>query len=479
MTFFAILIVIVVLLNGIAGWKVPVSLARVKIAKSITQVHSATTNTKSVVNTDSDNKRRGIGCILGGAMAHLTLGTLYTWGNFLSYAPEKLKFFDGQMHPGVPPDALYVMPLNFACQALIMPFSPNVVKKIGASRTLLLGSWIVAASVYLSSFQTTLFNFMLTYAVVFGAGIGLAYTAPMAAGWKWLPNNKGLVSGGVLTGFGAGGFIFSQIGTKLVNPQGFNPINGRFPDSVYQAFPNMLRKLAGMYLVISFLGSLFVTEPKAATGSDGLSTGKAAKEPEGATVKQALRSKQFWLMWSMAVCSATAGLNTVASYKQFASTISTLTGDQYLALVGGIAAIFNGSGRLLWGLISDTLGFKRTYTIVTLLQAALLLTFPLSTFSKLLFAGNTCGLIFCLAGTLALMPAATQKMFGPKAGTSIYGALYSAFAIASIVGGVLTKGLVQNHGWNVVFKVMALMSVVATGLLVKLKPLESYKESKV
>lgn len=71
-----------------------------------------------------------------------------------------------------------------------MPFGPAIAKRIGAGGTLLLGSWITALAIYLASFQTTLAGFIATYALLFGAGVGLGYTAPMAAGWKWLPDLK-------------------------------------------------------------------------------------------------------------------------------------------------------------------------------------------------------------------------------------------------------------------------------------------------
>ena len=53
---------------------------------------------------------------------------------------------------------------------------------------------------------------MFCYSFLFGAGVGLAYTAPMVNGWKWFPEKKGLVSGAVVAGFGAGGFVFNQVG---------------------------------------------------------------------------------------------------------------------------------------------------------------------------------------------------------------------------------------------------------------------------
>lgn len=40
------------------------------------------------------------------------------------------------------------------------------------------------------------------------------------------------MSGAVLTGFGAGGFIFTKLGTALINPKNLQAKAGFFPDSV-------------------------------------------------------------------------------------------------------------------------------------------------------------------------------------------------------------------------------------------------------
>jgi MFS family permease len=434
----------------------------------------------SAAPLEADATWKGLLCVLGGALAHLTLGTYYCWGNFLSYSPDYLRFFDGETHPGVPPDALYVIPFTIIAQALAMPFGPTLSKAVGASRALLIGCSFAAASVYIASYQKSLASFMLFYSICFGAGTGIAYTAPMAAGWKWLPKSKGLVSGGVLAGFGSGGFIFSLVGSKYVNPTKANLVNGRFPDSVYNNFPGMLRRLASIYLVVAFLGSLLVSEPapvpvQAVEGESA----PAASTPTyaGLTPSEALKTSQFWLLWSMIISSATAGLNTASAYKYFAATSSTLDGDQYQAMVGGIGALFNGCGRLFWGSVSDKIGFKNSFTILTIFQAASMLTYKYSVNSKLAFAVNTCMLFFALAGNFALFPPVIYGLFGPKAGTVIYGMLYSAFATASVVGGIVTKLMVKSVGWAMVFQTLAFMSIVATLLVQALTSIASYSGS--
>jgi hypothetical protein len=54
------------------------------------------------------NTLRGLSCVLGGALAHLAFGSFYCWGNFISYSPFSLRFFDGKYRSGVPPDSLIV-----------------------------------------------------------------------------------------------------------------------------------------------------------------------------------------------------------------------------------------------------------------------------------------------------------------------------------------------------------------------------------
>lgn len=321
---------------------------------------------------------QGPSSVIGGALAHLMLGTMYCWGNFLSYSPQNLKFFDGLAHPGNQPDAIYVIPLTIISQSFSMPFGPLLTKTVGPAKATLIGCLISATAVYLASFQSSLALFMLTYSVMFGIGTGLAYTAPMSAGWKWMPNLKGLVSGGILAGFGTGGFIFSLIGSKIANPEALDMVDGKFPDEVYKRFPKMLRTLSMMYAAVATVGSFLVQEkPEEPAKGE-----KTLLSSDGATVTESTSSKQFWLMWMMMIASGTAGLNTAAVYKQFAISSPMLTGDTYQALVGGIGAMFNGVGRLFWGTFSDIVGFKKAFTLLTILQAALCLSYKLSTNSK-------------------------------------------------------------------------------------------------
>lgn len=84
----------------------------------------------------------GLRCILGGILTHLTLGTIYCWGNFLSYAPPNLKYFRPNLTPQAlnsPPDALCIIPITFLAQTIMMPFANQFFRRLGVKQTLLFG----------------------------------------------------------------------------------------------------------------------------------------------------------------------------------------------------------------------------------------------------------------------------------------------------------------------------------------------------
>lgn len=60
--------------------------------------------------------------------------------------------------------------------------------------------------------MTSLWSLCLCYGGLFGMGVGLSYTPPLVCGYKHFPQHKGLVSGFVVSGFGAGAFVFNQVG---------------------------------------------------------------------------------------------------------------------------------------------------------------------------------------------------------------------------------------------------------------------------
>ena len=164
-------------------------------------------------------KPRGLLGLLGGSLIHLSCGSMYCWGNLLSYMPPELKYWGGAAAAGSVPDAQFVLAFTILSQMVGMPIGPALERAgLGPRRTALLGALLMGSGVLLASFATSLATFVPCYCVLFGLGVGIAYQMPILNGAKWFPKAKGAVSGVVIFGMGASAFFFNMLATRIVNP---------------------------------------------------------------------------------------------------------------------------------------------------------------------------------------------------------------------------------------------------------------------
>ena len=100
----------------------------------------------------------------------------------------------------------------------------NLVKQGYKTRNLILGSISIGvAGVYLASSTKSFGWFVFYFCIIYGLGVGMGYSLILYKAWKFFPGKEGVASGIVISGFGIGGFIFSEISLQLLNPNGVNP----------------------------------------------------------------------------------------------------------------------------------------------------------------------------------------------------------------------------------------------------------------
>jgi len=104
----------------------------------------------------ASSQTRGALVVAGGCMAHFILGTMYCWGNFLTYAPDSLLFLDGLAHPGLTPAAVQVMPIALMALAVGLPVGAMANKKIGARKTSMIGCALMVLGVCIAARTRTL-----------------------------------------------------------------------------------------------------------------------------------------------------------------------------------------------------------------------------------------------------------------------------------------------------------------------------------
>eukprot|EP01033_Poteriospumella_lacustris_P000809 gene809-575_t len=131
-----------------------------------------------------------------------------------------------------------------------------------------------------------------------GIGLGLCYTAPVAAAVRWMPHRKGLVTGIIVGGFGFGAFVFGLLATSVVNPNHLSvaqsgPDAHYFPPNspVVANVPMMFRVLGLTYTFVLALGCFLIVESTNGPSISNASTSVGDVRSEAAAISPNAMSK--------------------------------------------------------------------------------------------------------------------------------------------------------------------------------------------
>eukprot|EP01068_Selenidium_serpulae_P014033 Selendium_serpulae@DN6044_c0_g1_i4.p1 len=362
--------------------------------------------------------------------------------------------------------------LAYICgQTLTMPIGGMLEKRVGPRLTSIIGCMIMSSSVYVSSFALDgWYKFAFFYGLMAGSGIGLTYTAPLACAARWLPQKKGFATGLITAGYGAGAVFLNWIQTLWINPENLSPDltpYDEFPNERYfgnedllERVPNVLRRLATVYMVAQLVGIAMLSDPP--------SQRKQAEPPEtppaqrGISIKRALKTGRFWQLYA---CFFLNGL-VVTFVATFWKAYGYQFFDKTLAVAGSIASLHNALGRIYWGKRADDDGVSPSLMYLSGLWTFLLLTFPhVSKIGLVPFTIWLCGIFFLLGGTFSLFPTAIALAFGAENFGIIYGILYSSQLVSSTFVALIAHNMAIRLGPTKLCKLFA-MFASATGLLV-------------
>ena len=401
--------------------------------------------------------------VIGALIVQLCLGSIYAWSIFqksLSDAPYNLGTFE----------SLLPFAIGLATFAVVMLFAGKWQDKVGPRRVATTGGILLGLGYILASgvtlFDTdpnlTLIWLVITYGVIGGAGIGLAYVCPIAALVKWFPDKKGLITGIAVAGFGAGALVFAQVETAFITETDISPA----------------LLVCGIIFLIGVVGGaqLLKNPPKGWTPE-----GWEPPAPKSTGLgrdyerREILKTPQFWLLWGMFVLAATAGLMTLGILRAFLQAANSSIDIGVAATIVGILAIFNAGGRIFWGFVSDKINRAPTMIVMFALLAIAMFTFGFQT-DILFLTAIACVIGLCFGGNFALFPSTTADYFGTKNVGSNYGFVFSAYGVAGILGAIIPavvidaiKGsgtTITGSSYAPAFLICAVGAIVAVGLAV-------------
>ncbi len=424
--------------------------------------------------------------VAGAILIQLALGALYAWSVFTGILtdPNGIYQFSATQ-------TAWIFSAGLATFALVMVLAGRWQAKTGPRRMSILGGSLLGLGFILGGFfGSTFWAQFFFIGIVAGAGIGLAYVVPIAVGVKWFPDKKGTITGLAVAGFGFGATIWvklagSWFGGLLNHAEVFGLPHLQSVFLIYGV----------IFALLVFIGSLVMVNPPEGYQPRGWVAAEAPAASkmghEEFTTKRMLRTPQFYAIWLIFASSAIAGLMVIYCIQLFGLDALKYHGVENAIVITGTAmawyAIFNGLGRILWGIFSDRVGRKAAIIAMSAFQGLIML----SMYHGFINFGLASGLIigasfvgFNYGGIFALFPAITADFFGNKEVGRNYGWVFTAYGVAGIAGPLLAgvfKDAAAVGGspsvWMTPFMIAGVACLIGALIMIFTKPPKAGQDS--
>jgi len=315
----------------------------------------------------------------------------------------------------------------------------------------------------------------LGYGVIGGCGLGIGFNTPIPVLLKWFPDRPGLATGFAVMGFGGGAIVAAPLSQALM---------ARFASATSVGVAESFVVLGSVYLVLMLVGAFLFRLPAPGWRPPGwVSTPGTFRAPAtaGLTVEAAVRTREFYLLWTVLLVNVTAGLGVLG---QAAAMIQEVFGDfssSAAAVFVAMLSFFNMSGRLLWAWLSDVIGRRRTFAVFFVVGPLLYASVPFAgqQGSLVLFVACFAVILSMYGAGFALMPPYIAEVFGPAHVGAINGRVLTALSLAGVCGPVavnylrqaqISRGISAGQAYDVTLFIMATLLVVGFFCNLAIKP---------
>lgn len=297
----------------------------------------------------------------------------------------------------------------------------------------------------------SLTGFLLSYGLLSGLGLGIGYIAPVSTLVKWFPDKRGLATGMAVLGFGTGALITAPVAASLIETIGIS----------YTFYI-----LGISYFVLMMLGASYIAPPPGNWMPAGMKaavkagTRKMKKDLSQATSGEAVRTKHFWMLWTMMLINTSAGIMMISVASPMAQNIVGLSAGAAATMVG-IMGVFNGGGRLGWAAASDYISRPKVFIIFFIIQLVAFITLPIIT-SAFIFQIFIFLVVSCYGGGFSNLPAFIGDLFGTKELGAIHGYLLTTWSLGGLIGPTLVSQIYTRTGSYIpVFYVFTGLIIIA------------------
>ena len=297
----------------------------------------------------------------------------------------------------------------------------------------------------------SLTGFLLSYGLLSGLGLGIGYIAPISTLVKWFPDKRGLATGMAVLGFGTGALLTAPVAASLIGSIGIS---------------STFYILGASYFILMIIGASYIAPPPKDWMPAGMKeavkagTRSIKKDLTQATSGEAVRTKHFWMLWTMMLINTSAGIMMISVASPMAQNVVGLSAAAAATMVG-LMGVFNGGGRLGWAAASDYISRPKVFIIFFIIQLIAFITLPIIT-SAFIFQIFIFLVVSCYGGGFSNLPAFIGDLFGTKELGAIHGYLLTTWSLGGLIGPTLVSQIYTRTGSYIpVFYVFTGLIIIA------------------
>ena len=385
------------------------------------------------------------GYLVIGVVAMLFAGVLYAWS--ILKAPLVAEF-------GWKASELalnFTLAMSFFCIGGLL--GARLSKGVGHRVALMVAGALSAAGFLLTAAlrDTSVAVLYLTYGVLAGLGIGIAYNVVIATVSAWFPDKKGLCSGCLMMGFGASALILGNAADALFK----STLGWRATYGI----------LGVAICAVLLLAGLLLRKPDPQTVLPQPKAVKAAAaetfERRDYTSRQMLCRPSFWMAFVSISFLAAVGSSVISFAKDLA--LSVQAPEALAVSLVGVLSVCNGLGRILTGALFDAIGRRRTMlwaNVITICAATVTLV-AVSVGSLPLCVAGLCLTGMSYGACPTITAAFTSSFFGMQYFSTNMALMTFTVMGGSLIATVSNKVLEVTGGYNATFLMLLALTFVA------------------
>ena len=334
----------------------------------------------------------------------------------------------------------------------------------GPTKLMAITSVFFGTGLMLMSQVHEIWQLYLFYGVVFGIGLSAIDVIALTTTTRWFSRSRGLMTGIVKVGTGAGQFSIPFLASVLIVTYGWRQANVILGVSA---------------LLILFLLALILKrdpgDSRPVIQEKGNESAESIHAEYGSLdAGEAIRTVQMWIICSVNLLVVFTLMSILVHIVPHSSDLglSAIQSAGVLSTIGAVSMV----GRFISGLTIDHFSSKSVIVTCYLVLIASLLWLQVA---------DSLWMLYLFAGFYGLAHGgfftAISPIVAESFGTAAHGAIFGIVVFSGTTGGAigpLTAGLLfdMTGSYTLVFRMITVISIVGLGLILLLKPIEKSLE---